>query len=598
MLNVFEDKSNVTFVGVMLSDTDIQNLGFVVKPNTDFFHPIEVAKHLFSDKKYLLIDKGWFLQHQNDSENLINEIICNSPSEEFTICDNLLFFPSIVSTLCKNKNIESVNLGSMVDGHVLSKEEYEKLKNAGKESIYIFDVDDALMDVDDPLIKHIDITLIGDYRYSDFTCESGKTIEFKKQLTDQEINYLKFISDDKPIILSNDCVFQTDKICKKLCELNKNNQVIVDIKDKRNFNNYVFNHEFLYNNLFIKYDLMTIDIKKYFELEKLLYMMVEPAMHLSPFEKYLYAYNIVKHYKKYQESNLKNEKSRNIYHILENEFIVCLGFSNFLGDLLDKLNIPNFNLDIEVDLSYDEIKPGQEEITTEEKVLQNEGHARRYVYLVDPKYGIDGFFYGDPTWDNSLEKDLYNYAVMTDEEATKARRYIAMSITSTQELFNIHSIEEFYNKINFLIGRNQEKVGAIFSCLKDIVYDLIEKIKKLDESYIKSLELRYPFISGIKSQFPDDVSFLLEEVGSYIVEHVNKEVSGKTIMEAVETMYRELNVFPEDRIDIELETIREDNSERQAKAFPPRHKYYADGTVVYDAEWHNKFVYEDEKKIA
>ena len=69
-------------------------------------------------------------------------------------------------------------------------------------------------------------------------------------------------------------------------------------------------------------------------------------------------------------------------------------------------------------------------------------------------------------------------------------------------------------------------------------------------------------------------------------------------MEAVETMYRELNVFPEDRIDIELETIREDNSERQAKAFPPRHKYYADGTVVYDAEWHNKFVYEDEKKIA
>lgn len=596
MRNGLEDKNNINFAGIMLSDTNNQDIGFVVKPKTSYDHPIEVAKNFFSDEEYLLINKEWFIQNQATCEKLINEIIHNSINEYFTLYDNLLFFPSVIDAFCLNNNIKSIDLGSIVDGHVLSSEEYESLKNAGKESIYIFDVDDSLMDIDDPLIQHSDITLIGDYQYSDFISESSKNIKFNEKLNDQEINCLKFISDDKPITLSDECIFQIDKICQKLSNLNKNNQVIVDVKDKKIFNKYLLNNEFFYSNLFIRYDSMTIDIKNYLELEKLLYDMVKPAMQLSTFEKYLYAYNIVKHYKEYQESNLNFKESRNIYQILENEYIVCVGFSNFLGDLLDKLNIPNYNLDIQVDTSYDQIK--QEEITPKEKSIQKEAHARRYIYLVDPKYGIDGFFNGDPTWDNSLKKDLYNFAVMTDEEVTQARRYIAISTTSTQELFNIHNIEEFYDKVNFLMRRNQEKVGAMFSSLKDIVYDLISKIKQLDISYVKSLESRYPFIYGDKSLFSNDVNSLLGEIGYYILHHVNKEVSGQTIMEAVEAMYRELDVFPNDRIDIELENIRKDNRERQVKAFPPRHKYYADGTVIYDAEWHNKFDFEKEKKIA
>lgn len=421
-------------------------------------------------------------------------------------------------------------------------------------------------------------------------------------MTNQEIEYLKFISDNKPIILCDECIFQTDKVCKRLCLLNKHNQVIVEVNNKKIFNNYLFNNNLLnsissYDSLFVKYESMTIDIKKCLEFEQMLYNMVKPAMHLSPFEKFLYAYNIVKHYKKYNENTQNPEDSRNIYKILDNEYIVCFGFSIFLGDLLDKLDISNYNLDILVDVSYDEIKPGEEEITPKEKNIQYEAHSRRYVYLVDKKYGIDGFFNSDATWDNSLDKDLYNFAVMTDEEVTMARRYIKISTTSIQELFNIHNLEEFYFKVNFLLQHQDDKLTAIYSDVRKIAFDIIERLTILDNQFIYSLKKLYPYIDSNVNNYPDNVDDLLERLGKYIIKRVNKEVSGETIIQAVENLYRELYIFPEERIDIELEKIISDNRERQIKCFPPRHRYYVDGRVEKDSNWHNKFAFDAYKKI-
>ena len=46
-----------------------------------------------------------------------------------------------------------------------------------------------------------------------------------------------------------------------------------------------------------------------------------------------------KKYKEYKENNDKKEQSRNLYDILDGEYMVCVGYATLLGDLLNKLGI-------------------------------------------------------------------------------------------------------------------------------------------------------------------------------------------------------------------------------------------------------------------
>lgn len=43
MHDFFDKVSGVAIVGVMLSDTDNQNIGFVIKPKTNTSNPIDIA---------------------------------------------------------------------------------------------------------------------------------------------------------------------------------------------------------------------------------------------------------------------------------------------------------------------------------------------------------------------------------------------------------------------------------------------------------------------------------------------------------------------------------------------------------------------------
>ena len=114
---------------------------------------------------------------------------------------------------------------------------------------------------------------------------------------------------------------------------------------------------------------------------------------LSSLEKVTMAYDIVKsHY--YKEYNVKHTmKSRHITEMVNNDYIVCRGYVNIFNRLLRemKVNASVLNLSLK----------------SNDKVVAE--HSRSFVRLTDEKYGIDGYFVFDPTWDSIGNEHYYQF---------------------------------------------------------------------------------------------------------------------------------------------------------------------------------------------
>ena len=419
-------------------------------------------------------------------------------------------------------------------------------------------------------------------------------------VSDYNLNFLQSIDDKITITLKNNNYQFLENVCNALNKLGKTNKIIIELEEeyKSSFNKFIFSSNIKYDNIYVLANHTELKLNKYIELEKMLYKMVESAKFLSPFEKYIYAYNICKKFKAYKEDYNDPEASRNIHLILENQYIVCSGFAELLSDLLNKLGIENFSYLLEVDTSYD----GEEVLEKTElkdKPTDKIGHMRVYTHIVDNKYGIDGFYFGDPTWDNDVESDYYNHLVLTNREITMSNSYNWINRYKMEELFDITSMEEFYQKLNFLIkkqGSNRETV------LEHVIDKLIDIIRKLDKKYyLDFLKPKQDYL--IFGDVPDEFNYekyfeqLLNDIAYYILNNVNHEISGETIMSAVENMYRKLNIYDEDTLDSILDDIIDTNIERQNYEFPLRFKTFNNGySEIYD-NTENKFDINRNRKI-
>lgn len=112
---------------------------------------------------------------------------------------------------------------------------------------------------------------------------------------------------------------------------------------------------------------------------------------LSPFEKYLAVYDIVKNIKYYNNNSNGVEpgyiyygaEPRNIYLILNNNYIVCAGYARLLETLLKRIGM---------DVTY--------LISSTEK--KDETHSIVALKIKDEKYNLDGIYLSDPTMDNPM----------------------------------------------------------------------------------------------------------------------------------------------------------------------------------------------------
>ena len=112
---------------------------------------------------------------------------------------------------------------------------------------------------------------------------------------------------------------------------------------------------------------------------------------LSPMENIMYAYDVVKE-RKYEEADKGQRKciARSVTPVLKSNKTVCVGFVQYFKSILACLGIKVYDIRIWYDKS-------------------DKGHLRAGIYVKDDKYGIDGFYYFDPTFDCKKADEDYEY---------------------------------------------------------------------------------------------------------------------------------------------------------------------------------------------
>lgn len=197
---------------------------------------------------------------------------------------------------------------------------------------------------------------------------------------------------------------------------------------------------------------------------------------LSPYEKYIAAYNIVKSFKKYKLyldnkgiDQLVSDQSRNPYLVLINQYIVCAGYSSLLHLLLKKLNIPSHEWIIGVS--------DKSEAVAEGSLKDNDAHARLYVNIVDDKYGINGYYMCDPTFDNVDKEisDLYGY------------KYLSMSCGESHD-YGKDSSSYYYFSYDYDVFNDQMFINTDDYLAKaDSLCEIFTIIQDLDPNFYSQL---------------------------------------------------------------------------------------------------------------
>ena len=261
---------------------------------------------------------------------------------------------------------------------------------------------------------------------------------------------------------------------KKISNAKQNINYKINISNKNSFNDFIFNNIDIlsFDNIKIIQNervFENVEFKEYVKNEKMLLDMVAPARNLSPLEKYLYAYNLTKNFKEYSPSEEGWEQSRALYNILDNEYIVCAGYTRLLEDLLDKLGIKSQEFGV---VAHDEV------------TNQYGNHSLLQVKIVDEKYGIDGIYFSDPTNDSDKKNDYYQYALMSNlaQQYTPLNSYI-----ETERFFAANSVEEFYDNFTKWYNKQENKERAI----KDLAKQFIKIIYKFDKNIYDEIFEKY-----------------------------------------------------------------------------------------------------------
>ena len=200
---------------------------------------------------------------------------------------------------------------------------------------------------------------------------------------------------------------------------------------------------------------------------------------LSPLEKVIYAYDMVKN-RKYKECNEDKDRSRDLNKIVQNDYRVCVGYSNLFIAILSNLGI--------------NAKPL---ISTKNK------HQRTIIYLKDDIYKIDGVFTFDATADSRKSNNYinnYNYFAMLLGQSEKDHPSDNYSITNLcfEELISIYA-------------ENEKDVVSRIDEIKEKEYLLKKSFHFIEEEY-EGLEEKIRLYTFANSK---EISFINEIYNRY-----------------------------------------------------------------------------------
>lgn len=252
----------------------------------------------------------------------------------------------------------------------------------------------------------------------------------------------------------------------KLCNLNTD-RVFVEVSDKHDSGHEIIPF-FQYKNAKEFYDKFAKEIKQY---------------NFSPLETYLYTYIKTKTYKNYNfykgsvEEDAKHSlMSRSPFLILNNNSIVCAGYSNFIIELLNRVNISSSYLHV-----------GPEEV--------GGFHARVLVHIKDTSYNVDGVYIGEVTggenaintkpscFEAVLTKNERNFEKYQKKPYERANFLDAIMNLDIDDKYKSDKNPEFFDIINRPIPVDTIKKAVVNIMRKTNPYMSEDEVIKLAEEY-------------------------------------------------------------------------------------------------------------------
>ena len=403
-------------------------------------------------------------------------------------------------------------------------------------------------------------------------------------INDIELNKIRLLKNNSTINIKPNTDELTyyqniQKVFDYLRTINKTYNIRIYVNNrelfrKSNFLKYIPNNI----NLIIYSNDYEYNLKEYQKEENKLEAIVSPIRnsHLSPLEKYLAIYDIVKKFKPYKDNMDSQQESRNLKYILEdnNDYIVCVGYASLLKELLNRINIPSICIHVDVDSSYNE------GYTKEEITINNIGHTRNLIKIDDDKYHIHGYYISDSTWDSNPKYDLYLNSLLTFDKKKEAKRL--ESLEDEDLLLDFHSVDEFIKKIQFYIKRKISHPNIDAHSIeqlrkksyKDLYLKIISILKQTDNNKYQDLYNKYNNqininIEKLSSNDLEPVmTNFLTEYAKYIIPLSNNKVDLETILRAIIEVKKDLYKMNTDEIKVWLEQTLKDNQKINNKAFP------------------------------
>lgn len=155
--------------------------------------------------------------------------------------------------------------------------------------------------------------------------------------------------------------------------------------------------------------------------------------HLSPLEKFVYAYMIVTN-REYKENKGNRSLSRNVVAILNGDYCVCAGFASLLEELCSRIGIR----------------------CVQKSITVGGWHAINAVIIDDEKYGIENsLYYSDPTYDCKTQGNtMFNILLPSMKDLFSA--YHDVEKEKCKE-FSFDEKKLFYDEISYTQACNNAK---------------------------------------------------------------------------------------------------------------------------------------------
>jgi len=499
---------------------------------------------IYDDKSFfgdngLFINLGYFNKNKRKILGLVVDTISSTYKKAFTINSDELINDEVISAIANSSYIKSIKLNSKTG---INRENIEVLISGGLKYINCsvdFEQSPELLYMGYKNVEFNNYPSICNNSLSNFI-NDNVYLKIEEKLEEEELERLKILCQNhnlSSVRIEFDYKKQLQDV---LSCVEAENIVIVDQEEftLEDYQYLVGTNKNIYLEIPAVFEepayVRPGDI---LEKNRILNDIVEEvkALDFSPLEQYMYLYNITKMFKEFKEveKHENSRLSRETVFTLFNEYMVCVAYADLLKELVDKLDNPDLSVACYSCSLYDR------------SVV--EGHRRCLVKIKDDKYGVDGIYISDPTWDSinyyhrkkdedgeivvdynipTANNDYYNHLLLTKEEMVDEDIEYAVGDV-TDVLFGVAP------------GKDPSKVYG---------YVNIEAAEALGQLFHKS-----------------DISDV--ELATSLEHFAQPPVSSETIFEAVKNLYSKLYICNEEQLDTMVQNTIEINNIYQQKHF-------------------------------